>query len=331
MQSTRSWFQKLTGFPEDGPEQVRANLTVDGSTIISKVNGRKMRCGRLETPTLAQLRERVSTINSSGIALSIAEVVDDVQALHMQPEASGALFQAASQFNLLEMVSPAVTPEAGVSIYADDPTQGPACAIAAGAGTIFRNYFAPVDGQTGQSEYQQIDCLATLGQLLGNQNNRYWSMKNGYALASRDGLEEINKKLTDIDDAALDALRGALRIGLQWDTEVTLDERGRLVTQAYCSALPVAYSPHSPDLWERFARLVLEATYEATLAAAVLNHSNTGNGSVFLTLVGGGAFGNKIDWIISAIRRALLLYERYPLAVKIVSRGYPNPRLEELF
>lgn len=310
---------------------MRANLTLDGSIIISKVNGRKMRCGRLETPTLAQLRERASAISSSGTALSVAEVVDDVQALHTQPQASGALFQAASQFNLLEMVSPSVTPEAGVSIYADDPTQGPACAIAAGAGTIFRNYFAAVDGQAGQSENHQIDCLATLGQVLGNENDRYWSMKNGYALASRDGLDEINTKLTEIDDAEMDRVRGALRIGLQWDTEVTLGERGQLVTQAYCSALPVAYSPHSPDLWERFARLVLEATYEATLAAAVLNQSNTGNRSVYLTLVGGGVFGNRIDWIISAIRRALLLYARYPLAVKIVSRGYPNPRLEELF
>ena len=49
------------------------------------------------------------------------------------PENAGALFQVASQLNLLEMTGPEVTPEDGVTIYQDDRTQGPACAIAAGA------------------------------------------------------------------------------------------------------------------------------------------------------------------------------------------------------
>lgn len=48
----------------------------------------------------------------------------------------GSLFQVASQFNVLEMVSPDVGPEAGVTIYENDHTQGPACAIACPAGTV---------------------------------------------------------------------------------------------------------------------------------------------------------------------------------------------------
>ena len=39
-----------------------------------------------------------------------------------------------------------MTPEHGVTRYQHDRTQGPACAIAAGAATIYRNYFAPVGG-----------------------------------------------------------------------------------------------------------------------------------------------------------------------------------------
>ena len=73
-------------------------------------------------------------------------VTGDVQQMHQSPENAGALFQVASQFNLLEMVSPTVTPEDGVTRYQHDRTQGPACAIAAGAATIYRNYFAPVGG-----------------------------------------------------------------------------------------------------------------------------------------------------------------------------------------
>lgn len=328
---SRSWFQELTGFDEETPDQVRANLKIEGETIVSKVNGRKMRFGRFETPTLAQLRTLASAIVPDGDPVTIEEVVGDVQALHAQLQSHGALFQVASQFNLLEMVSPSVTPEAGISIYAHDHTQGPACAIAAGAGTIYRNYFAPVSGQIGQTKDHQIDCLATLGDALGNKCDRLWSMDNGYALASEGGLKEICKQLANIDDIEIDDLRGTLRIGLQWDTEVTINNSGHQVTQAFCSGLPVAYSAHSPDLWEPFARLVLDATYEGTLAAAIINHSITGNNLVYLTLIGGGAFGNRVDWIVSAIQRALDLFRRHSLDVKIVSYGRPNPHLNAIF
>jgi hypothetical protein len=52
--------------------------------------------------------------------------------MHRSPENAGATFQVASQFNLLEMVSPDVMPEDGVTRYEYDRTRGPACAIAAG-------------------------------------------------------------------------------------------------------------------------------------------------------------------------------------------------------
>jgi hypothetical protein len=57
-------------------------------------------------------------------------VTGDVWRMHLLPENAGALFQLASQFNLLEMTGPEVTPENGVvTIYQHDHTQGPACAI----------------------------------------------------------------------------------------------------------------------------------------------------------------------------------------------------------
>jgi hypothetical protein len=42
-------------------------------------------------------------------------VTGDVWRMHLLPENAGALFQLASQFNLLEMTGPEVTPENGVS------------------------------------------------------------------------------------------------------------------------------------------------------------------------------------------------------------------------
>ncbi len=315
------WFEELTGFRESSPKQVREHLRLEEETLISLVNGKSYRYGRLEIPSLAELRNQVGTEPGAPGRLSAREVVADVQALHLDDVNAGALFQVASQFNLLEMVSPDVTPERGVGIYENDRTQGPVCAVAAGAGTIFRNYFAPVNGQVGQSAGNQIDCLADLGRALGNNDERLWAMRNGYALPSHEGLLAISELLCSASDEQLDGYRSLLRIGLHWNTQVTLNGCRHLVSQAYCAALPVAYGRHAPQLWESFARLILEASYEATLLAAIINGRETGNRTCYLTLLGGGVFGNASDWIIDAIQRALMLYAGTGIDVAIVSYG----------
>lgn len=325
-----TWFETLTGFPEISPEHVRDNIILAADTLTSRPNGRSFVFGRLDTPSLAELRQRGRASSSRAGKLAPREVVADVRELHTDHANAGALFQVASQFNLLEMTSPDVTPEHGIGIYEHDHTQGPACAVACGAGTIYRNYFAPVNGQTGQSSGNQIDCLADLGAALGNNGRRLWEMRNGYALASRDGLVEIAGRLRAASEGEIDELRQLLRIGVQWDTQVTRDDCQHLVSQAYCSAVPVRYSGQPSHLWAEFARLVLEASYEATLCAAVLNAARTGNKTVFLTLVGGGVFGNEEDWILGAIDRALGLYQHADLDVAIVSYGSSNPKVGEL-
>lgn len=324
------WFDELTGFHEESSVQVRENLSVEGGRLKSKVNGNEYICGKLETPSLAALRERINSDKGTSGKLSLSEVVADVQRLHIDESNAGSLFQVASQFNLLEMVSPDGIPEHGVSIYEYDRTQGPACAIAAGAGTIYRNYFADCNGKIGQTAGNQIDCLAGVGAALNNSDNRLWKMSNGYALASEDGLNEINNTLRSASESELDELRKLLRIGIQWDTEVTLNNAKHAVTQAYCSALPVAYSQHPSDLWARFAQVVLEASYEATLCAGVLNSMRDNSKKVYLTLVGGGAFGNAKEWINRAILRALRLYQRKDMQVFIVSHGHSNPHVQKL-
>ena len=79
-----------------------------------------------------------------------------------------------------------------------------------------------------------------------------------------------------------------------------------------------------PCSWELFASLVLEAAYEATLWAAVLNAQRGASDVVFLTLLGGGAFGNSGRWINAAIRRALGLMKTFDLDVRLVSYGTPS-------
>ncbi len=326
-----NWFERLFGFTESDRNAVYNELEVGGNTLRSKRRGTEWTCGKLEIRSLADLRRQHHGLTrTTGSQIKVSEVVGDAKALHADSANAGALFQVASQFNLLEMVSPSVTPEQGITIYEHDPTQGPACAVACGAGTTQRNYFVELDGQIGQTARKQVDCLAVIGQALGNVNDRLWKMKNGYALPSADGLQEVDVKLRSMCESELDNLRGMLKIGLQWDTQVTMAGCEHLVTQAYCSALPVAYSGLPSRSWKRFARLILEAAYEATFAAAVLNLSKTGNQSLYLTLLGGGAFGNDQEWIMDAIRRAVELYRRLDLDVKIVSFRHSNPAVRKL-
>jgi hypothetical protein len=169
-----------------------------------------------------------------------------------------------------------------------------------------------------------------MGNALGNTKSQLWEMRNGYALAAHDGLIRISNQLCGSSETELDGLRQLLRIGIQWNTQVTLNDASHLVSQAYCSALPVAYSHHSSDLWAEFAKLVLEASYEATVCTAILNSAETGNNRVFLTLLGGGAFGNEPAWIINGIERSLNLYKDAALDISIVSYGSSNQHIRQL-
>ena len=331
-----NWFERLTGFSEQGYDDVRGKLEVKGQTLCSRINGRAFQIGSLELVSSKELRERVAEERSDSGRLRLCLVQGDARSLHRESEYAGALFQVASQFNLLEMVSPHVTPEHGVTGYEYDRTQGPACAIAAGAATIYRNYFVPLNGKEGQRVDRQLDGLADLGRVLssalGTPVTSLWEMVNGYALCSEGGLDLVNEYLLSVSLEDMDTLRSKLRIGVHWDVEVTdiIDEPGQLVSQAFCSALPVAYSGIEPARWKPFASLILEATYEATLLTAVLNTRRGGSNKVLLTLVGGGAFGNDRDWILQAIERALAKMHSHDLEVYVVSYGHSPQDLQAL-
>lgn len=322
------WFEKLTGFKEENPDQVRENLILEKDQITSKVNGKTYKCGTLEIPSLGTLKKSSTLGKVYKEKLSITEVVGNVQELHKDPMNEGALFQAASQFNLLEMVGPHVTPESGIGIYERDFTQGPACAIACGAGTIYRNYFVPLEDQIGQTSKHQVDCLEDIGKALGNEELQLWSMKNGYALANLEGLKNITARLSNLNLESYENLKGKLKIGLQWDTQVTLSSNQQTVSQAYCSALPVAYCNVASVYWESFAKLILEATYDAVFYAALANYERTGNQQLFLTLVGGGAFGNELPWILDAIAQTVTKFRNTPLKVNIVSYGRSDKKVK---
>jgi hypothetical protein len=75
---------------------------------------------------------------------------------------------------------------------------------------------------------------------------------------------------------------------------------------------------------------VPDDAYEATLWAAVINARHSGSNVLFLTRLGGGAFGNETEWIHGAMRRALTKVVDVKLDVRVVSYGKPGPALERV-
>ena len=136
-----NWFRELFGFEESGSySKNQAHFSLDGDTLVCETApspaAKRMHVGPWSTPSVAELRERCG--GAAGAAaddlggLTFTHLADPVGVVPLiaNPDNAGAVFQAASQFNALEMTGPGVTPRQGISIYATDPTQGPKCALA---------------------------------------------------------------------------------------------------------------------------------------------------------------------------------------------------------
>ena len=399
------WFSDLFGFTEGSSYSAnRAHFSIEEDETSGEryllcdcapPHGRRQFVGEFETPSLGELRNRLSASSdqqqqgleevastagasgksdgssggSGGISYQHLCTPVGVQALIMDPVNAGSVFQAASQFNCLEMVGPGVSPARGIAIYHEDPTQGPKCALACPAGTVYRNYLSQRgEGQAGKRG--QIDCLTDVGRVLGNtsgsggdggkekkkkETGRFWTMQNGYCLpVTTKSMGELGRRLQADPGLAAEAA-AAHRVGVHWSTSVapsSSDSSPRhRVAQVYASAVPVAYSQSTKSKdWEPFARLVLEAAYDATLAAARVKlemdnarasaagagaaseegeasaggtggYGGGGRIKVFLTALGGNAFGNRIEWIRDAIIKALDKHRDAPLDVFQVHYG----------
>ena len=309
-------------------------------------DGRHVSAGVFSMPSVAELRDHVASTKKqkkNDAIVTVQNVVGEARSMHSRVVDLGerpVIIQAASQFNMLEMPSPSVTPEAGISAYANDRTQGPACATACAAGTAYRNYLVPVPfqphQQRGQSRDQQLNGLEDLEHYLMEKvglNLKPWRVKNGYVESSRVKLDPFNQQLGLKSDLR-EQLLSRIRIGVQENTTVTdLPSMDVQVTQTYNSALSIGYSMLPDRLWEPLARIVLDATYEATLLVGILQ-SRAGHASpiVYLTKVGGGVFRNRDEWIREAMYRAIEKTKNYGISldIRIVHFGGVNQEYKKL-
>lgn len=327
-----TWFQSLFGFAEADYEATQGQFDLDGETLTSRVNGRSFGVGSFDTPSVQALRARAAQARPGTLRVS-HDVVGDVLELHAQPANAGAMFQVASQLNCLEFAGPSEIPEDGVTQYADDPTQGPACSLAAAAATVVRNYFVPVGDAIGQRHDRQLDTLDQVKRALG-EPEQFVTVRNGYTFSDPERLAAVGPA---IERVGREALLEHMKIGVQTSVEVTFASRyvpppaPTFVSQAFCSALSCGYNRLPIDDWEPLATVVLDAAYEATLwAAAVDAHEGRGSGVVWLTFIGGGVFGNRRAWIARAIRRALHRAKDHALEVHIAHYRRLDEEIREI-
>jgi hypothetical protein len=183
-----------------------------------------------------------------------------------------------------------------------DSTQGPACSIATGPATCYRNYFM-----------RDLNNLDKVQDYLFNKTGKILlNINNGWVTSTRDNLQILNNNIQDVEEY--------IKFGIQWNSQCpfidryNINERDKqIVSQIYCSAIPI-----SNKLWEPFAKLILKASYEATFLTALDNYNKTGSNKVFLTKLGGGFFENKKEWIIETLSECLLKFKNYDLQVFMV-------------
>jgi len=234
----------------------------------------------------------------------------DIGSLQAKPENRGATFQVASNFNCLEFVSENGSAKEGITKYVADYTQGPTASISAAPGTLYRNYFLPhkVDNKEYVGQLQkQINLL---------DNIKLLNIKNGYVFLQSDNeWNNIQNSNFNFNDPSL------IKVGVHRLVEVTsgqkrngsidiITNKNQLINQVFTAAMSmdtVSGKWRNSALSENIAKFILRGAYRGTILAAIDN-SRTLNGTeypgknrCFLTMIGGGVFGNKYEWILDCI------------------------------
>ena len=308
-----TWFEDMFGFKESGYERVKKNMKMEDGNLVSLVNGKSFDVGQFSTPSLGELREQVNleapVEPGTPVALEIVHfAVSDIYEEHFHPMNEGAMFQVASQFNCLEFISQAVVPENGVTGYASDNTQGPACSLACPGATVYRNYFATTpQGNVGQTAEDQINNLDDLEEFVDNDKKVYWRTRNGYTNSTSKNLSRFSKMCVAGTWDRKEML-SKVKIGLQIRPDAirtyTTQKVVQKVSQAFCSGISISYSQAGQDDWSILARIVLDAAYECTLLATILNVARgLGTNIVILTFIGGGVFGNDMLFEHTPLRK----------------------------
>lgn len=307
----------------------------------SSLNGIKVgKFTVIDNSTLLTTLKSLSQHNQSRYTynvVSVENIVDDIVEIHKHKSSAKSTIQVASQLNCLEMVNYNVTPEEGITIYKNDRTQGPICAMSCPASLAYRNYLV-FNGLNGQTHDHQIDLSSKfMKYVLSFDDSIKYHVSNGYLLF--DSENDLIK--TNIVLATPEVRRHAkslIMVGSHTDSGVFVQFKlyEQTVNHVYCSGLPISYnygSIRNVDLWDGLAEIFLDAMYENTLIVSCMNNAmNNVDAPCYLTKIGGGVFSMKHSQIINAIQRACqtIADAGIQLDVKIVHYRYVDAGYDDI-
>ena len=195
-----------------------------------------------------------------------------------------------------------------------DRTQGPQASVGAGAAAITRVHaaFYQKGKSWRQTRRRQVELLHDLGE--------YYTVENGYVV--QNGMErELPRSLEERDD-----LLDRCCVGLHSGVQVTFcgldgetlhllppSQPPQIIDQVFCAAMNIAQGAtgeHNLSLPGGVdkADFLLRAAYRGTYLAAIANKCTR----LFLTLIGGGVFGNRLDKIYKTIREEHIKWTMSP-------------------
>jgi len=218
-----------------------------------------------------------------------------------------AVFQVASNFNGIEAITEDGHPDHDhfTEIYWRDNTQGPAASISAGAAAIARVHSAFLGTSNdlttwSQTKKRQLNFMENL--------KDHFPQHNGYVILS--GTEP---KFPRVESKDYYKLLLMSKTCYHKNCQVTTGHKStiglekvlntsQVVDQCLCAAINIAQGASGMvnatmlDI-ESKCRFALDLAYFGTYLEAIIN----GRSRIFLSMVGGGAFGNKKEWIYSAM------------------------------
>jgi hypothetical protein len=325
------WFKNIFGFTEMSLQNSAEDSYKTTKNIFEKMysdgNGKsinKILVGNFSTASNFDLNRCAPNTGKDG-KVTLINTVDDILKIHANPLSNKSTIQVASQLNCLEMADQSLTPEEGITIYINDNTQGPKCAISAPAGLAYRNYLY----MGGQTETKQIDMSKDLLNFLKTLDKEInWNVENGYLMPNDDNaLRRINIQLIKDSQLRKEA-RGKILAGSHQNQGVVVDGEildNHVINHVYCSGLPISYALHiqHTDLWKGIAEIFLEAMYENTLLLACYNNSLSGESKpCYLTSIGGGVFRMDANQIRRAIERACHVVAKRGLNLDVIYVHY---------
>jgi len=329
-----NFFKEIWGF-EETLDNVRnlINCTKnkdDNIIVESLLNGRKVQAGKFEVRMVkqfplypAKLGATFNIVIGNGNWTHNLKKID-VGALQANPQNRGATFQVASNFNCLEFISNKDNASKGITKYVNDQTQGPAASISAAPGTLYRNYFVKHNDDDGNQHEGQIKQQINL-----LDKFPYIPVINGYVSFKDEEIKFIEDfEFNDISE---------IKVGIQKNVQATSGEKRngmiemctdqkQIINQVFTAAMNlggVSATYAERPIAQKLARFLLRGAYRATILSAIENSRTQppeciGKDKLFLTLIGGGVFGNQYEWITDAILECTDLIKTSGLQIYLV-------------